>query len=405
MANRLTYDGDAKMSPASLLFRPQLRTLLIMALFVGLSPAARACVDFAGDWSLLTLNGVPASDTSVLHIVQSACSFSGSFTSADGSYRHSFSGVAGAAGANVGIIRVDPSGCVTTLYTTLSITNNSLLLYQITGTAGACGLPASYTETRTWQNASALSITTSSLPDAVEGQQYSARLTASGGTAPYAWGLSVGNLPIGLSYSSSGPTGGSISGTPTEVGAINFTMIVTDSAHRSAAKALTIRSSCAAPYPGDDRTTTIPEYKYYDNATFALGVKPFATEPSCSDFNTTYPLLNVGNGRTWALTRTPMLIGFEAFVANYSGLNGARTVNSAYRTPSHNAAVGGAKGSRHVFGDAVDINNNSRTPTEWNQMHKTALWIGADWIEPTSGPCSLDCLHADWRNTPWGYAQ
>lgn len=31
------------------------------------------------------------------------------------------------------------------------------------------------------------------------------------------------------------------------------------------------------------------------------------------------------------------------------------SINSAYRTPSHNSAIGGAKNSRHMFGFAADV--------------------------------------------------
>lgn len=34
---------------------------------------------------------------------------------------------------------------------------------------------------------------------------------------------------------------------------------------------------------------------------------------------------------------------------------GPVVINSGYRCPKHNAAIGGAKSSRHTFGDAVDI--------------------------------------------------
>lgn len=34
---------------------------------------------------------------------------------------------------------------------------------------------------------------------------------------------------------------------------------------------------------------------------------------------------------------------------------GSVKINSGYRCPKHNAAIGGAKSSRHTFGDAVDI--------------------------------------------------
>ena len=64
------------------------------------------------------------------------------------------------------------------------------------------------------------------LPNPVVNQPYSYTLTPSGGQTPYAYSVSSGSLPTGLSLNSST---GVISGTPTAVGAIVFTLQVTDS--------------------------------------------------------------------------------------------------------------------------------------------------------------------------------
>jgi len=89
-----------------------------------------------------------------------------------------------------------------------------------------------------------IAINTTSLPSGVQGQAYSAALTANGGTAPYTWSL-INNtvLPAGLSLSS----GGQISGTPTVVGTLSFTVQVTDggSPQQSTTKQLSI--SITAP--------------------------------------------------------------------------------------------------------------------------------------------------------------
>jgi hypothetical protein len=67
----------------------------------------------------------------------------------------------------------------------------------------------------------------------------STALSATGGTGPYTWALSTGNLPTGLTLSSSGM----ISGTPTTAGTFSFTVTVTDSAtptHHTATASLSI---------------------------------------------------------------------------------------------------------------------------------------------------------------------
>ena len=56
-----------------------------------------------------------------------------------------------------------------------------------------------------------LTISTTSLPNGQVGVAYSATLTATGGTTPYAWSITSGVLPTGLSLNAST---GLISGTP-----------------------------------------------------------------------------------------------------------------------------------------------------------------------------------------------
>ena len=69
-------------------------------------------------------------------------------------------------------------------------------------------------------------ITTTSLPNGVVGNAYSATLTATGGLPPYTWSISSGSLPTGLTLNSGT---GVISGTPTVTGTSNFTVKVIDS--------------------------------------------------------------------------------------------------------------------------------------------------------------------------------
>ena len=71
-----------------------------------------------------------------------------------------------------------------------------------------------------------LTITTPSLQNAIAGTAYSQTLTATGGGAPYAWSVSSGTLPSGLSLNTAT---GAISGTPTTSGIYDFKLQVKDS--------------------------------------------------------------------------------------------------------------------------------------------------------------------------------
>lgn len=90
---------------------------------------------------------------------------------------------------------------------------------------------------------SALSISTTTLPDATVGVSYSRTLVATGGRPAYSWLVESGALPPGLSMSQSG----TIAGTPLSAVTSNFSLRVTDADGGSTAKALTLVVKPAAP--------------------------------------------------------------------------------------------------------------------------------------------------------------
>ena len=74
-------------------------------------------------------------------------------------------------------------------------------------------------------NASPMTITTATLSTPTLGDAYSQAIAASGGIAPYAFSLQSGSLPAGLALAANG----TISGTPTTIGATTFTIKANDS--------------------------------------------------------------------------------------------------------------------------------------------------------------------------------
>jgi len=69
------------------------------------------------------------------------------------------------------------------------------------------------------------------------GVAYSRQLTATNGTSPYAWSVSAGALPGGLTLNA---TTGLLAGTPTAAGSFSFTVQVVDASGLAATKAVTI---------------------------------------------------------------------------------------------------------------------------------------------------------------------
>lgn len=91
-----------------------------------------------------------------------------------------------------------------------------------------------------------VAVTSTSLPDGVIGQVYTATLQSLGGTGAVTWSLATGTLPNGLTLNS---TTGAITGTPTAAGVSPLTVKVTDSANPpvSMTIALSISINTVAP--------------------------------------------------------------------------------------------------------------------------------------------------------------
>jgi hypothetical protein len=113
------------------------------------------------------------------------------------------------------------TGTITGVPTTTGTTNFTVKVTDsATPTAGTATAALSITIN------AALAITTSSLPGGSVGTAYSATLAATGGAQPYAWSITSGALPAGLSINA---LSGTISGTPTTIETSNFTVTVADS--------------------------------------------------------------------------------------------------------------------------------------------------------------------------------
>lgn len=99
-----------------------------------------------------------------------------------------------------------------------------------------------------------LFIRTESLPNATQGLNYSARVEASGGLAPYTWSLDSGLLPDGLALREDG----TISGHATTFGTVAFTLRVKDAIGTASTKVLFI-IVVPPPPPLVIQTVQLPE--------------------------------------------------------------------------------------------------------------------------------------------------
>lgn len=81
------------------------------------------------------------------------------------------------------------------------------------------------------------------------------------------------------------------------------------------------------------------------------------------------------------------------------------TINSAYRSPEHNAKIGGVKTSQHLFGKAADITIESLKPAEVYRIIEDLIEMG----EMLQGGLGLydTFVHYDIRKTKarWDYSK
>ena len=97
------------------------------------------------------------------------------------------------------------------------------------------------------QSCTNLDISPSTLPDGAIGQNYSQILSATGGTAPYSYGVQSGALPDGLRI-----TGDRLSGNPTAAGTFSFTIIAIDSGSCTGTRSYSVKII-------DPSSTTCPQ--------------------------------------------------------------------------------------------------------------------------------------------------
>jgi len=142
------------------------------------------------------------------------------------------------------------------------------------------------------------SVTTASLPAGVRTQAYSASLSATGGTPPYAWAVTAGSLPAGVALSAAG----ALTGTPTAEGTFSPTFTVTDNNVLTGSKQLSILIN--PPPPPVIATAALPSgtqgQPYSATLSATSGTPPYAWSVTAGSLPAGVALSAAG-----ALTGTP----------------------------------------------------------------------------------------------------
>jgi len=126
---------------------------------------------------------------------------------------------------------------------------------KVTDSSGAGAQSSTQALSITINQPPAPTITTSSLPNGVEGTAYSQTVQVSGGLNPFTFTISAGALPGGLGMSNAGVISGAPSGPN---GTANFTVKVTDTSNPTQSATHSLSITVNLPSPPTITTTSLP---------------------------------------------------------------------------------------------------------------------------------------------------
>jgi hypothetical protein len=149
----------------------------------------------------------------------------------------------------------------------------------------------------------ALTVTTTSLPNGTLGTPYSATVQAAGGCPPYTW--AAVNLPTGLTLNASS---GAISGTPSASGLFGFTISVTDTCYGFAASSYNVSISNPTAVGSGTLTQQFTPTGYLLTA---ISCVPNSSQVSCwavgsaNGGSTPIILYSANSGQSWSSETPP----------------------------------------------------------------------------------------------------
>ncbi|WP_354687682.1 putative Ig domain-containing protein [Cupriavidus necator] len=240
-----------------------------------------------------------------------------------------------------------------------------------------------------------IAVNPATLPAATVATAYSQAITAANGTAPYAFAVTSGALPAGMTLSA----GGVLAGTPTAGGTYNFVVSATDSStgtgpySGSRAYTLSVGAATVSLSPASLPAPTVGTL-YSQTFTASGGIAPYTFAVSAG----TLPAGLSLNAATGILSGTPTAAGSHTFTVRVSDSStGAGAPYSASR--SYTLATGQGVGSA----PPVALSTLSNTPVT---IHAAANASGGPFsgvtivTPPASGSATVNGLDIVYTPTP-----
>ncbi|MBX7207515.1 MAG: putative Ig domain-containing protein [Verrucomicrobiaceae bacterium] len=172
----------------------------------------------------------------------------------------------------------------------------------------------------------AITVNPATLPDGTVNTAYAQTVTASGGTAPYSFAVTLGTLPAGLSLAANGD----ITGTPTSTTAATFTITATDANGCTGARSFTVTPACPAitVNPSSLPNGTVNTF-YNQTVTASGGIAPYSFAVTLGTLPAGLTLSGGG-----ALTGTPTSTTAATFTITATDANNCTGTRSFTITPA-----------------------------------------------------------------------
>ena len=169
-----------------------------------------------------------------------------------------------------------------------------------------------------------ITVNPASLPNGTVGIPYNQSVSASGGTAPYAFSVSSGALPTNLILNS---VTGAITGTPTTAGTFTFTITATDATGCSGSRLYTVTiTSPGCPAIILSPTTLPPgaaQQPYAQTITASGGTAPYTFTITAGSLPAGFSL-NAATGLISGTTQVPGLYNVTIRATDSAGCQGSR---------------------------------------------------------------------------------